>query len=91
MEIYILLAISFAIMFTFRYTKDIIYVVKGVAKVHEVNPRNYFLNVLYIVFFILTAALWPVYLLVISTTERLELIQGWAKSILLRHYELELK
>jgi len=91
MEIYIIAAISFAIMFTFRYTKDIVFVIREVTKIHEIDPRNLLLKSIYVIFFLLTAMLWPVYLLVISRTERMELIQEWSRSILVQHYELEIK
>ena len=88
MEIYIILAISFAVMFSFRYTKDIIFTIREVAKVKDIEENKFLLNLMLVVFFISAALFMPAYLLVITTTERSHLIHQWSTRILIRHYGL---
>ena len=91
MEIYILAALSFAVMFSFRYIRDIIFTVKNVAKTHGVGQKD---NTLYAVSLwlgILSMLLFPAYLIYVLLESRKKLIMDHARLILLKCYDVELK
>jgi hypothetical protein len=91
MDFYIILAISFAIMFTFRYTKEIAFTVQAVAKVHELQENKLISIVIYPILFIIAALMMPVYAFIILNSSRSDLIHSWSKQILINHYGLEEK
>ena len=91
MIIYTILALSFSIMFSYRYTKEIIHLVQEVAKVHEVKQQQIRLGLFAFWITILSAILMPAYALVILFTDRQKLIKDWSRQILLKYYDVELK
>jgi hypothetical protein len=91
LEIYIILALSFAIMFSWRYIFEVIYYVTAVAKVHEIDRKPLFLGTLSISFFIVVALSAPLYLIYIMSNDRKDIIRAYTRSILQKYYDLELK
>lgn len=78
-------------MFAYRYTRDIIFLVKGVAIIHEVDEKPILLRSLGIIFTIFSIIFFPFYAIVVIFSNRDKLIKSWAKQILVKHYDLELK
>jgi hypothetical protein len=91
LEIYITLALSFALMFSARYIAEVIYYVRAVAKVHEIDQKPLFLGTLSISFFIVVAISAPLYLIYIMGNDRKEIIRAYTRTILSKYYDLELK
>ena len=91
MEIYIIAAISFAVMFAYRYISEIMITVKLVADTHKIAQRPNLLYALSIVLFTLSFLIFPLYAIVVLFSSRQELIKSWARLILLKYYDLELK
>ena len=90
-EIYIIIAISFAIMFAFRYTRDIIFMVKGVAVIHEIDERPQLLNGISVLLTLFSLIFFPFYAILVLFSNRDKLIKEWSKQILVKYYDLELK
>ncbi len=89
MEIYLILAISFAIMYYVRYTREIISIIEGVAGLFD-NTEHTFKPIIYIVNkFILTSFLWPLYILPVFTKNRYTYIKECSTEQLKAHYGLE--
>ena len=91
MEVYIIIALSFGIMFAYRYTRDIIYSIKEVARIHEVRQRHTLLNLFAFNTTVLSIVLMPIYALVVLFSDRQELIRSWSRLILVKYYDVELK
>jgi hypothetical protein len=91
MEIYILMAISFAVMFALRYTKEIVISVQEVAAIHKVKPKNLVLYSFSVFLFFLTIVAFPFYATVVVFRDRYTLVGEWVELILLRYYDVELK
>ena len=90
MEIYIILCISFSIMYYISYVRDIIFVVKEVVKVHDAEGN--FNPLLYsIVSLVLAAIGMPIYLFLILYSTKQNILYYASSGILLNHYDLELK
>ena len=91
MTIYIIIAISFALMFLFRYIKEIVYTVREVAKVHEVGTRLALLYSLGVMLFILSLVAMPAYAITVLFSNRQSLIKQWSRVILTKYYDVQLK
>ena len=91
MEIYIIIAISFGLMFAYRYVKNIIFTVREVAKIHEVPERGRLLYIISFWMIVFSVIACPFYALVVLITDRQTLIKDWSRSILIKHYEVEIK
>lgn len=90
MEYYIIACISFAIMYYISYTRDVLFIVKNVAKLHDAEGD--FNPVLYsIVSIVLTAIAMPIYLLMLLFTTKDKVLHYASSGILLKHYDLEVK
>ena len=91
MEIYLIAAISFGIMFFHRYIRDIVHLVKAVAKIHDVENRDILLYFQALVLFIASIVLFPFYLVAVLRADRPVVIMNFSRSILLKHYDVELE
>jgi hypothetical protein len=87
MEYYIILAISFAIMYHFRYTKEILEVVKQVAIIHDATPNATIKLYSFITFFI-TIIAFPLYAIVTITQPREKIIKEHSTTVLITYYDL---
>jgi hypothetical protein len=90
-ELYIIMAISFGIMFAARYTINIIKSVQEVAKIHKVKSRNLVLYTFSIFLFLLTIVAFPLYAFTLIFKDRWLLIHKYTELILLTYYDVELK
>jgi hypothetical protein len=90
MEIYIIMCISFAILYHIRYVTDIIFITEEVAKIHDAEshfPKYYFI----IINLIVSILLMPIVAFSVITNNRDEYIKSGASKILIKYYDLELK
>ena len=91
MELYIGMCISFGLMFMYRYTREIIYQIVEVAKVHEVEQQRMKLGLFAFWMTILSVILMPAYAIVVLFSDRQKLIKDWSRDLLVKYYNLELK
>ena len=78
-------------MFLFRYIKEIIYTVREVARVHEIDTKETLLRSIGIMLFILSLIAMPVYAITVLFSDRQNLIKHWSRLILVKYYDVELK
>ena len=91
METYIIIAIAFAIIFAIRYIKDIMLNVQDIVRIHEVDARNNLLYSIGVMLFLFSIIFMPFYAIVILSSDRHQLNKHWAKLILLKYYQMEVK
>ena len=90
-EIYLIAALSFGIMFSFRYIKEIVFMVKNVAKTHGIDQKDNTLYALSTMLGVLSVIGFPAYALLVIFSDRKKVIMDYARLILLKYYDLELK
>ena len=78
-------------MFLFRYIKEIVYTVREVAKVHEVDTKETLLRSIGIMLFILSLIAMPAYAITVLFSNRQSLIKQWSRVILTKYYDVQLK
>lgn len=90
MEIYVILALSFAIMYHINYTNEILAVVKDVAVIHDAEATAP-LFIYGIVSFLTTLVFMPGYVLQILLKSRDDIIRSVSSEVLVKFYDLEPK
>ncbi len=89
-EIYLLLCISFSIMYAVRYTREIVISVQKACIIFEVNPNDHFSPIIYYgVVFIFSSVLFPLYLLTTIFVKRDQLIKINVARILKYRFEFK--
>ena len=85
------MAISFGVMFYIRYVSNIMQTVEAVSEIHEVEAKPKTLRALGIWIGLVSAILFPVFALMVLVEDRNKVIIDYARKILLKYYDVELK
>jgi len=85
------MAISFGIMFYIRYVSNIMQTVETVADIHDVEAKPKTLRAVGIWISLISAILFPVFAPMVLVEDRNKVIIDYARKILLKYYDVELK